>query len=274
MKKSAAIIAIIILSCQLMFAGDMYFVIQLKGGILNKNSGKTLKMGDKIDHEDQLKFLSSDAAAILLSTKRGRFVVKPTVKKGTENELTVFVKNVLLPVKSSGNLSTRGDEENGIIDLKSHLGTDKFVIIGDKVSMKLNTAKYPVDETHFFIYRYEYSGKPVAKRIPVEGDNLVFDKNLFYQTAGGSVSPDNVEFVDIYYFDAVTKNSTQIVKFSPLYLAESQVKDELKVQYEIFVSQKLPDTEIQKELTAYVNDIYGKTDELALKSIINSFAKN
>lgn len=253
---------------------ESYFIIQLKGAILNKTTNKAVKMGDKISHEDQLKFLSSDAAAIIMSTKRGRFVIRPDVKKGTENELTVFVKNVLLPVKSTGNLSTRGGEEDGIIDLKSHLGADKFVIIGDKLSMRLNTAKYPIGEDKFFIYRYEYAGKPVSKRIPVEGTNIIFDKNLFYQTQGTTISPDNVEQVDIYYFDAATKNSTEIAKFSPLYLAENQIKDELKVQYDIFISQKLSKEDIVKELLGYINDIYGKTDEQALKNILETLAKN
>jgi hypothetical protein len=240
---------------------------------MNKSTGKLLKMGDKINPDDQLKFLSSDAAAILMSSKRGRFVVKPTVTKGDENELLVYVKNVILPVKSVGTLSTRGDDEtdSGIIDLKNYFGSDKFVVIGDKLSIKVNTDIYPINNNKFFIYRYEYGGKAISKKIPAEGNTIIFDKNILYQSANGSIPSESIENVDIYLFDQNTKVSSLITKINPLYLPENVIKEELKVQYDIFTSQNLTKDEILKELTAYINDIYGKTDTQALATIIKSF---
>lgn len=262
-------VLLIVFWANVLFA-DNYFVIQLKGGILNKTNGKILKMGDKIDHEDQLKFLSSDAAAILMSTKRGRFVVRPNITKGDENELIVYVKNVLMPVKTSGNLSTRGGEDEAVMDLKSYFGASKFAILGDKFSVKLNTATYPIDNAKFFIYRYEYGGKPISKKIPSEGDKIIFDKNLLYSNASGTIPSENVEKVDLYFFDSNTKSSALITQLNPVYLSENQVKEELKVQYDIFISQSLTKEEIYKELSTYVNDIYGKTDMAMLKKIVDS----
>lgn len=247
---------------------ENYYIIQLKGGILNKTTGKALKIGDQINHDDQLKFLSSDAGAILMSTKRGRFVVKPATHHATENELTVFVKNVLLPVKSSGNLSTRGEEADGIMDLKNFLGTEKFAIIGDRVALHLNAAKYPVSDMHFFIYRYEHDGKAVSKKVPFENGKIIFDKNLLYQTYGGLIAAETVKTVDIYYHNAATKNSTAIVKFSPVYLPEDEIKQELKVQIDIFKAQNLGKEEIKKELHGYIRDVYGKTDVDVLDKLI------
>ena len=274
MKNLLTILLSLIFSLALAGEGETYFIIQLKGGIVNKTTGKPLKMGDKIGHNDQLKFMSTDAAAVLMSTKRGRFIVKPGESKSNSSELTAFVKNVLLPVKSSGNLSTRGGEADGIIDLKSHLGNDKFAIIGDQVTMRLNAGKYPLSDSKFFIYRYEADGRVVSKKIPHEGEKIILDKKLLYVTQEGDTIPANkVEKVDIYSYDATTKSSALVTKFSPMFLDKKEVMQELKVQYNVFKTLKLPKDQIEKELLAYIRDIYGKTDEDALNEIIQGFYK-
>jgi hypothetical protein len=249
---------------------DVYYVIHLKGAILNKTTGKEIIVGDKLGPKDQLKFPNADALAIVLSPTKGKYTVKPNPTKNANNEFIAFMQSAILPVKSNTHLSTRGAEEDGVMDMKNYFGSEKFAIIGDIITIKLNTEKYPMSDTKFFIYRYMHGDKPVSKKIEHNNGNLVIDKKVLYNVDGQMIDPGIVQTVDIYYYDSNTRNSTKVASFSPLFLAEITLKEECKIQKDLYKTQNMTREQIDKELHNYVSDVYGKTDDSILEKWIKT----
>lgn len=261
MKKILLVISIFCCSF-LAFAGpDEFHIIHVKGQIINKTTGLPIKVGDKINVNDQVKFLSADAAAVVISTQRGRFTIKAQAGQAASSELVALVKNVVLPIKSNANLSTRGGESDGVIDLKGYFGTGKYAIIGEKLPVKLNAAKYPVTETKFFIFRYENNTVPVSKKVEHNGEVLIFDKTALFTVQGTLLNPEKIDVVEIYHFDKATQASNMVAKFSPVFIPEEQLKEELKSQVVYLKSIGVKSEEIHKELLGFIQDVYGKVDE-------------
>lgn len=243
------------------FASDTYFVIHVKGTVTNQTSGKALKVGDKISSEDKVTFGASDAAAIIMGPK-GKFTLTPSASsKNNSSELSAFVKASMLPLKSNGHLSTRGEETTGVSDLKGYLGTAQFAIIGNKHSINLNPLKYTINDKQLFVYRYVYEGTVISKKIASQGNTLLLDKTALYTNKGNYIDPDKVKTVEIYSMNTSTNKSQKITSFSPVYLNESDLKEQLLVQKKILTEQKRTEEEIYKDLLGFIVDVYGKTDE-------------
>lgn len=239
---------------------DLFYVIHLKGIVSNKTSGKVLKLGDQIKSNDEVKFGSADATAVIMGSK-GKFTLTPVSSGNNTSELVAIVQNAILPLKSNGHLSTRGTEtEAGISDLKSYFGSSIFTIIGDELTIKIDSKKYPLSEKHLFIFRYVYNGTVISKKITSKENLLSINKVDLYTVDNSNIDPIKVENVDIYYFDTETKNSSKVVNFTPIFINEQDLKEELLIQSELLKKQNLNNEEIEKELLSSVNDIYGKTD--------------
>jgi hypothetical protein len=268
----SALLILLFLSLSLS-AQESFFVIHVKGSVTNKTTGKELKVGDKISSEDKVSFGSSDAATVIMGPK-GKFTLTPAAKTSNNpGELTAFVKASMLPLKSNGHLSTRGEEPSGVSDLKSYFGTGPFAVIGDKHSVAVNILKYPTNEKQFFVYRYVYEGNVVSKKISSQGNILTIDKNALYTNKGTFIDPEKVKTVEIYYTNTATNNSQKITSFSPLFLNEATLKEELMVQKKVLKEQKKTEDEINKELLNFVLDVYGKADEKIFQNWIKQNLK-
>ena len=254
-------------------AGDSYYVIHVKGSVINKTSGKALKVGDQINSTDQIKFATADAGIIIMGAK-GKFTITPSATTNNQSELVAYVQNALLPMKSSGHLSTRGGEADGVIDLKTYFGASKFAIVGDRLAIKLNTTRYPVTDKQVFIYRYVYNDTVVSKKIEFKDNNLIIDKAALYTFNGKAIDPSKISNVEVYYTNLETKHSTKIVNFMPQFVKEAELKEQLKLQRKILKEQKATDEQINKDLLQFTTDVYGRTDEAVfnqwLKTTVNA----
>jgi hypothetical protein len=249
---------------------DTYYVIHLKGIITNKTTGKAIKIGDKLSSKDHLKFDAADAHAVVLNPEKGKFTVKPNPVKDANNEFIAFMNSAILPLKTNSHLSTRAGESNGVTDMKGYFGSEKFAIIGDRHSVKLNTAKYPLSETKFFIYRYMNKDLPVSKKIEHDIDHIVLDKEALYLIDGQVIDPSSIPVVDIYYYDSNTRNSTKVANFSPVFIPENILNTEFKIQKELYKSLNKTKEEIDTQLHNFVKDVYGKTDDESLSKWIKA----
>jgi hypothetical protein len=265
---------LLFLSIQLS-AQDSFYVIHLKGKVSNQKTGKDLQIGDQITSNDNLKFSDASSLAVIMGAK-GKFTIQPGAKPNAQNEFLAFVNNSVVPLRSNGHLSTRGAEENGVIDAKNYFGSDKFVIVGDSLNIFLDRKAYPMNNTSFFIYRYTYNGEAVVKKMSFNGDTLKFNRRELYTHNNTLIPYTEVEKVDIYYCskcDEATKNYSKITTLSPLFLDEETLKYELKVQQNIYKSQNYAPSLVVDEFTAFVRDVYGHTDDDVLKKWIKKQIK-
>lgn len=251
-------------------AGDSYFVIHIKGTVTSQKTGKPVKVGDQINSEEQLKFGSGDAVVVLMGSK-GKFTISPSVQGDKPGpELLAYVNSAILPLKSNGHLSTRGSEQEAISDLKNYFGSNKFYIIGNQLTITIDSLKYPLNEKQVFIFRYIHNGAVVSKKINSRGSRLIIDRKALYTLRGTVIDPEQVENVDIYYYNTHTKTSSRIVNFSPHFINEEVLKEELKVQQRLLREQQLSQEQIDTELLWFVTDVYGPTDEPSFRQWIKT----
>jgi hypothetical protein len=212
---------------------ESYHILFIQGTIQNKNTGATLKRGDKLTTTDKVVFKSKDAKAVVLSTTRGRFVL--AAKSNTNSELADFVSNVVSPLKTNSKLSTRGgaDDQNGIQDLKAHFGkaTDEgnipaFAMIGDEYSFKVDITKYPMNEQKFLsIYIQTTSGKKSLKSVKFAGNKATLSKVGSFK----NIDLADVKLVEMHQYDKAKGPETAVLaSFKPIFISSDDLKASFK----------------------------------------------
>ena len=271
MKKLALQILILIFPYILISAQtETYFVTHVKGNITNKTTNKSLKVGDKIKSTDKIQFNPNTSAAVLMSTQKGRFALgKPADAKPTAGgDFLAFVKSTVIPVKSNGYLSTRGNLDDSITDLKGVFGNENFVFPGNMARLVLSDKIYPMNANKFFIFRYMNESKAVNKKISFIKDTLIINKKDLYVVNGQPVNPEQIEnngLIDLYYYDQASKMSTKVTSFKPIFTDEETVKTEFQNLIKIYKNQKLSSEAILDNLTEHLQTVYnGKTDKRML----------
>ncbi|MDW7693156.1 hypothetical protein R9C00_09490 [Flammeovirgaceae bacterium SG7u.111] len=260
MKFISAVIIWVL--CAVAVQAQTYYVVHVKGNIETKSNNEALKVGAKVSADDELRFITQDATAVVMSREKGRMILNGKKStKSADGEFLSFVKDVLLPMESNLKMSTRGDYRN-IQDFKGFFGEGKYVIIGEELVLTPNKTKFPVDDKKSFIYRYETDSRPVNKKVHIEGDNLVLNKTRLYKTHGVMVDPENTEPVDLIYFDMETKDMQSLAKFKPVFVDEETLIMELQSVASFIRSNGiLPEDKIPGELYQFVLDVHGQTNK-------------
>ena len=255
-----------------LLVGETYYVIQLKGKIVNVETSQALKAGDKLTPETKLKFTSLDAKAILISNSRGRFIISGKhVSKPNDSEVTEFVKNVLLSHDKDDYryMSTRGTTDHvDNAELESYFGVGKFFIVGKSLTLKINNEKYPLSDSKYFIIKYKSALGMVDKKITGTDGLITIDKEHLYNINGKPIIPESIKKMDLYFYDATTKYEDYITSFNPVFVSESQLDTEMNVQIQLFKSLNLTKEETKTELQSYFSYAYGPTDAPTLDAVI------
>lgn len=141
MKATAKLIAMLLFVLTLgnqAFAQDSYIVTRINGKVTNFKTGTQLKAGDVLQPSDRVTFDTFDSYIISISQTMGRFMMKMHEPPSPEvmQQLTVTVKDVAVPTKRRSLMAERyKPEQSEIGDLKGYFGSDKFSVIGNKVTI-------------------------------------------------------------------------------------------------------------------------------------------
>lgn len=237
---------------------ETYHVVHVKGKIQNITTKKFLRRGMKIKSSDNLK-LSKGSKAVMIGARRGRFVLstKRAKKKGTE--FYAFVKDVVSPLKKNAKASTRGAEDSDVESLKGYFGDTDFAIIGEKVEFNLNASRYPLSKTKLLVCRYTYDGRVINKKLPFDGNTVTFDKSRIFTKNDLKINPDEVENVEIYYYNRKNRSSTKEASFNVIFVNAGELKSELTELLAIYDKDKgLSDNDKYAHVYTYVRDVHGK----------------
>jgi hypothetical protein len=218
---SSLLLYVGVLLSQTGFGQELYYIVEVKGNIVA--NGSLLAKGKQIKATDKLK-ISPGAKAIVMSSQRGRFVIpKPGVN--TSSQLEFFVKDVLSPLKTNAQASTRGGEEaNGVIDLSNYFGRQQFLIIGETLNFDLDPNKYPLDNKSYLLLMAKVDGVTYLHKLPHTDKHVTLTKDAMLEARGGErIALTALEQVELYY---IKNNARQLVtSFKPVFLPEAEVKD-------------------------------------------------
>lgn len=242
---------------------EVYVVVHVSGKITSQKTGKDLKAGDRVASAEQLKFSETTNKAVVISTKKGRFLLSPKELK-KENELTAFVYNTIIPLKTNTKLATRGNSDGTVSDVKNYFGTETFAIIGEQFSFKLSDAVLK-DPSRKLVCRYEtpHSDKAVNKIISKD-NRVFFNKNELFNVKGKHIDPATVPYVELYIFDTKNQQSEKLLSFQPVFIDEKTLKNELMEFKKVMSVERVNNEQLNEAMLTLVRDIYGNTDEMAL----------
>ncbi|WP_157491653.1 hypothetical protein [Flammeovirga sp. SJP92] len=240
------------------FAQDLY-VLHVSGDILNTTNNVNLKVGDMISQDASLSFGSNNAKAIVIGKSTGKMLLDGSKSKKTPTgEFMSLVSEVLFPIQSNKQMSTRSVLFETVADISDYFNGDAYVFITDSLILDINQEKYPLNEEKQMALRFT-SGEEIFNRwIPNFGDNkLLLEKDSLFEGA----SLDEIETVDVYYVVKATRKIDHIGSFDPIFVNQEQLKEELiSLKSFLTTNQTSKVEEIQAELYQYVLDIYGQTD--------------
>jgi hypothetical protein len=244
------------ITCQ----AQQYNVVTTKGNILYGNDKKLLGRGDKVDIDGHLVFKDQEAMAVLIGNTGERFILKKnqTAASG-DSELMATIKDVLIPMKKMAALTTRGSIDHKIIDLEAMIGDQNFVIVGDKMILKLDEAYYPMDDKRYFIFSYYIGTKAVNKKIYFEENQLVFQASKLFLNDEDQIDPATIKEVKVFYRDDIKKDTRLISSFRPVVLSNERLKAECDILIDFYKEAGMDNSLIKEEINDYLNSFYGKT---------------
>jgi len=259
-------------------AQDSYNVTRVNGNVTLVKSGKPVKPGDILTPSDQVKFENFDAYVISINQKMSRYVLKlnpplansPKINQG----LTATVKDIALVTKRRSLMSARfNPNEKEVTDLKNYFGADKFSVIGDSVSIDLNSNKYPLSEDKFVVFHYKVNNSLVSKKIPYDHQTLKIEKDIILSTKAGSINGNEVSELTIYLYEKSTKASEKVTNLTLVFVDKETLRNEFKTILPILQRQKMNDEAIKKYLIEYYYDFYGATDSKTIDAFAGEVVK-
>lgn len=173
-------------------AQDIY-VLQTKGTVTNA-AGKKLMPNDLLQPNDKLRFSSLTDAVAVVSSKNGRFIIKPGAAKN-ESEFVAIVKDALVPGMKK--LSSRSGAINNVVDLRTRL--QGRVLLLSTMHLPLSKSAFPMSAESFFFIKYRYNGEDINKKLSFVQDTLVIVRDELYAVDGKAIDPAATSALGLYY---------------------------------------------------------------------------
>lgn len=278
MKTKANLTLIVLLMLGITaFAQDNYIVTRINGKVINYKTGTQLKAGDVLQPSDKVTFDTFDSYIISISQSMGRFMMKmhePPTPDALQ-QLTVTVKDVAVPTKRRSLMAERyKPEEKEVSDLKAYFGSDKFSVIGSKVTIPVSSGTYQIDENKFIVFYYRVNNNPVSKKIGYEQNALMVEKDKLLSTSSGDIKSSEIPSVAVYLYEKNTRSSEEITKFDLVFVEQEVLTNEFYTILPILRRQNMSNDNIKKYLIEYYFDFYGATDSRTIKLFVDQLVDN
>ncbi|MDX1351286.1 MAG: hypothetical protein R3279_13605, partial [Putridiphycobacter sp.] len=232
-------------------ATDSYKVIRVNGKIVYVKTKSPMKQGDLYVDGTDINFDTEQSRAAIINKITGRCVLSPA-KKG---------KAIILP--AANNINSRSGAIINKIDIKNHF-SENYLVIG-KMMIEVSENSFPQNEKSFFYLAYDYNGELIRKKLPYSGNKLILDRADIFTVDNQSIPVQDKEMA-LYYMD--DNSGEKLAEFKPVF----PDLDNLKAEVLIILSESDKKTKEDKikEVTAYLNEFYGKPQKDNLASWLAS----
>lgn len=232
-------------------ASDSYKVIRVNGKIVFVKTKSAMKQGDLYVDGTDINFSSDQSRAAIINKLKGRCVLSPA-KKG---------KAIVLP--AANNISSRSGALINEIDIKNHFSENYLVI--NKMMVEVSGAKYVQNDKNFFYLAYDYDGEKIRKKLPYVGNKMVLDRDEIFMIDNKPIPVQDVE-MDLFYMS--DKEGVKLASFKPVFPDLDNLKSEVMIIMN--ESAEKSSEEQVKEITAYLNEFYGKPQKENLANWLSS----
>lgn len=253
--RISSLFCLFILCATVAAPAQKFTVITVKGAVYA--NGKPLKKKDKITGETPLQFGSSDAMAYVMSPGKGYFILGVHSKKrASQSDLTMFVKDALIPPVQYYSTSTKFIPQKVIKfqDLKAieEYFSDGILLIHQAV-YAVNAQNIPLDDQHSFSVSYvDDSGETKSLALRHENRKFFLDADQFVENG----KEFNAE-VTLHYQSDNPEHRLDRARFTLIIKPKKLILDELKN-----LKKGIPDTTVEEfyanHARLYLNTMYGK----------------
>ncbi len=243
----------------LAFAGrqaiELYDVVHVRGMVIDGASGRPLGLHNRLTADNQLLFRSPGAKVIVYRPGAGRFMLSLTA--GFQGE-RAYVHQVMYRLETGKPFVPRNENER-IRDLSSVFAAPRFVFIGDTTRLLLSTARYPLSNRRFFVYRYSAAGKTYNKKLGFKGDTLYFVRSELHPSAAPA-GEEGAGQAELFHYDAASNSSDKVAGFAPVFVPDSALYAECQNLLRLLERDKAGQPPAAELLYDHVNAVYGHTD--------------
>ncbi len=253
-------------------SSEVYYIIKVKGKIVNLNTGKELLQGMRIEASDKLEFTNNKAMALVISSKRGRFTLKlpPKNENEVKNELIVFVNSAIFPIVTKTRLGTRSSGfSTKVYNLKEYFGDENFTIIGKELKLKIDRSKYALSKNNYIVFKYTHNNKSEENIIDCKKQVLTINKEKLLVGNNKSVHSNSINKINLVLYKKITDNEKKITKFKLIFITKNELKTEFTTLNNILKKQKQSIVKRKQYMIDYFADIYGKTNMIELVKLID-----
>ena len=235
---------------------QQYQILHLKGEIFKVANDLALRTGDKIGEEEQIRFGSKDAMAAVLSTEKGRYILRPTKAISDQSDLIYVLKAAVTPVR--GGMSTRAAGLKNLIDFRLYFAEAPYVWAGDVLNIYISGYAFPMNDEKYFFMRYQINDDTINKKLLSEGDNLIINKSTLFSIDGRTVDQNLASEFELFYYDSVEEESTLMTAIEFVFIDQETIQA-------IFNQYQDPTEDAYYKVADMLSDLYGKCDALQLR---------
>ena len=218
---------------------NSYKVIRVNGKITFVKTKSDMKQGDAYVDGTPIKFSTAQARAAIINKFKGRCVLSEA-KKGNA---------IVLP--ATNNIASRSGALINKIDLQNHFSGNYLVL--EKLALEISEKSYPQNEKSFFYLSYTYNDEVIRKKLPFIGNKVILERDNIFKIDNELIPVEQLE-MSLWYMDEAS--GEKLAEFTPIFPDLKLLKSEIQ----IIIAEgadKSKDDKV-KEITAYLNEFYGK----------------
>ena len=241
-----------------------YDIISATGIIVDKTSGKALKVGDRINLQTDLQFNSMNDRAVVLSPSKSKYFLELPKSSFVNQQLTITSDQAIAPIKTRPALIT-GVRGNSVLttkgvspqSLKEYFAVDTFTIIGSKLTLPVT--KGDVEKFNLLL-RYE-NGVVVEEYL--SGDFSIVKNDLKLQ--------DN-RISECFVLLMEGDRTIPVTQLSLFFVDKKQIYNEFDSLLKALNLRKSGNA-TYTILRQYCTDVYGMIDNITLEATINEYLR-
>jgi len=262
MKRKSVFFLFVVLLVHATYAQDLFTVIKVSGDIVIESTGSSLDIGTSFAQNENLVFKIPESWAAVINPARGRYLL-------TSGNLTEFKNSKSNFLPAAGKISTRTIGTNPkATDLKDEF--EGNCVILNEIRVKIDTTVYPMSDKKFFYITYDYEGKTINKKLAFTSDTLLIKKNELLIVDGAEIpDPEINQMVLIYFEGGETSVSTPVCSFAPVIPDFIIFTQEIRIMIELMANKTY--NEKLNEISAFIQEFYGKIDDNNLKMWLNRY---
>ncbi len=276
MKKILCILIVSILTICTISAENVFYIVKINGVIIKNDNSENLIQGDKIDSSTTYKIIDKKVSAVLIDEKGNFFWFKvPEQLSYNENkEIIVSANACISPIHEINSGSKRGfkkiEIKKSVNNLKKYFGEDKFTVLGDTLSFKLDKNIYPLNNDKFIVFYYKINNVQVSKKVGFENHYLKIEKAKLFSSNGQTQDGNILKNVFVYQYERSTGKVELLTKINLIFISPTNLEKEFRVILKAVNQQNYSLTNKKQLLTNYFSNIYGLCDGDRFSDFLNN----